>query len=134
MTSKVRIPSLTNPTAKQRERMVQLGSKPGRAGSKERERIAEFRGRLISTTGHRVIDEMIAVALDRDHPNQVTMLKFIGDRILPLEQFTSQADKERGATVFNITLQTAKGTIKVNPATRTIEAEEASFREVDNDD
>jgi hypothetical protein len=59
-----------------------LGRPPGDAA-----RIAEFKARLLATAGDSVITKIIETALADGHPAQGAMLKFCGERLLPLSSF-----------------------------------------------
>jgi hypothetical protein len=59
-----------------------VGRPPGDAA-----RIAEFRARLLATHGDSVIEKIITTALQDGHPAQGAMLKFCGERLLPLSGF-----------------------------------------------
>lgn len=52
-----------------------------------RGRIAEFKERLLATSGPYVIDKVIQVALDDNHPGQMAALKMCLDRVLPVSLF-----------------------------------------------
>lgn len=50
-------------------------------------RIAEFKQRLLATSGTHVIDKIVSIAQDDDHPGQMAALKMCIDRILPISLF-----------------------------------------------
>lgn len=58
------------------------GRPPGDAA-----RMNEFKARLLTTAGDRVIDKVIGVALNDEHPGQIAALKMCMDRVLPLSYF-----------------------------------------------
>lgn len=62
-----------------------IGRPVGDAG-----RIAEFKARLLATAGDTVITKIIETALTDGHPSQGAMLKFCGERLLPLSSFESK--------------------------------------------
>jgi hypothetical protein len=62
-----------------------LGRPPGDAA-----RIAEFKARLLATAGDSVITKIIETALTDNHPAQGAMLKFCGERLLPLSSFETK--------------------------------------------
>jgi hypothetical protein len=67
-------------------------------------RIQEFKERLLATGGTKIIDKMIAIALNDEHPGQAAMIKLAMDRLLPSSLF--DAAKAGGGTpqvVVNIT-------------------------------
>lgn len=59
-----------------------LGRPVGDAG-----RLIEFKERLLATGGTRIIDKVISIALNDEHPGQMAALKLSLDRILPLSAF-----------------------------------------------
>lgn len=65
------------------------GRPPGDAA-----RINEFKARLLATSGDKVINKIIAIALDDDHPGQMAALKMCMDRVLPVSYF--EKDKATG--------------------------------------
>jgi hypothetical protein len=67
-----------------------IGRPVGDAG-----RIEEFKQRLLATGGTRILDKMIAIALDDEHPGQMAAIKMSIDRMLPISTF--EAAKNGGA-------------------------------------
>jgi hypothetical protein len=59
-------------------------------------RIQEFKERLLATGGTRILDKMISIALDDDHPGQMAAIKMSVDRLLPMSTF--EAAKQGGQT------------------------------------
>jgi hypothetical protein len=57
-------------------------------------RIEEFKQRLLATGGTRILDKMIAIALDDEHPGQMAAIKMSIDRMLPISTF--EAAKQGG--------------------------------------
>ena len=68
-----------------------IGRPVGDAG-----RIQEFKERLLATGGTRILDKMIAIALDDNHPGQMAAIKMSVDRMLPMSTF--EAAKNGGST------------------------------------
>ena len=68
-----------------------VGRPKGDAG-----RIQEFKERLLATGGTRILDKMISIALDDEHPGQMAAIKLAVDRILPMSVF--DAAKQGGQT------------------------------------
>lgn len=68
-----------------------IGRPVGDAG-----RIEEFKQRLLATGGTRILDKMIAIALDDEHPGQMAAIKMSIDRMLPISTF--EAAKNGGTT------------------------------------
>ena len=59
-------------------------------------RIEEFKQRLLATGGTRILDKMISIALDDNHPGQMAAIKMSIDRMLPVSSF--EAAKNGGAS------------------------------------
>ena len=75
-----------------------LGRPPGDAA-----RIAEFKARLLATAGDSVITKIIETALADGHPAQGAMLKFCGERLLPLSSFDAKSSNGTPQISINIT-------------------------------
>lgn len=65
-------------------------------------RIQEFKARLLSTTGDKVINKVLQVALDDEHQGQMAALKMCMDRMLPLSLFEKDAKRGANAVTINI--------------------------------
>lgn len=59
-------------------------------------RIAELKARLLATTGDKVINKIVEIAMTDGHPVQGAALKMCIDRVLPLSYFDK--DKTGGST------------------------------------
>ena len=59
-------------------------------------RLNEFKARLLATGGSRILDKMIKIALDDNHPGQMAAIKMSIDRIMPMSMFESA--KNGGST------------------------------------
>jgi hypothetical protein len=92
-------------------------------------RIQEFKARLLSTSGTKVIDTVLRKALDDDDKDQVACLKMCMDRLLPTSLFEKDAKGQRNAVTINIT---GLGETKVE-AIEEIEAEIVDYNEIDNE-
>jgi len=75
-----------------------VGRPPGDAA-----RIAEFKARLLATAGDSVITKIIETALADGHPAQGAMLKFCGERLLPLSSFEAKSGGGTPQISINIT-------------------------------
>ena len=75
-----------------------IGRPPGDAA-----RIAEFKARLLATAGDTVITKIIETALSDGHPAQGAMLKFCGERLLPLSSFEAKSGNGTPQISINIT-------------------------------
>jgi hypothetical protein len=74
-----------------------VGRPPGDAA-----RIAEFKARLLATSGDKVLTKIIETALSDGHPAQGAMLKFCGERLLPLSSFESKGNNGAPQISINI--------------------------------
>ena len=75
-----------------------VGRPPGDAA-----RIAEFKARLLATSGDKVLTKIIETALSDGHPAQGAMLKFCGERLLPLSSFEAKSAGGAPSISINIT-------------------------------
>ena len=66
-------------------------------------RLAEFKQRLLGTSGSAVIEKIIEIGQTDGHPGQVACLKMAVDRILPMSMFEKDAKGQRNAIQINIT-------------------------------
>jgi len=64
-------------------------------------RMQEFKERLLATGGTRILDTMIRIALDDNHPGQMAAIKLAVDRILPMSAFDAA---KNGGTNPQITI------------------------------
>jgi len=94
-----------------------LGRPPGDAA-----RIAEFKARLLATAGDSVITKIIETALADGHPAQGAMLKFCGERLLPLSSFDSKSGGGTPQISINIT--------GINPTVEATEVIEEEYTDV----
>jgi len=85
--------------------VVEAKRKRGKVGRPQGDtgRIAEFKARLLSTTGTKVIDTVLRKALDDNDKDQVACLKMCMDRLLPVSLFEKDAKGQRNAVTINIT-------------------------------
>lgn len=84
--------------AKKRGNRGVRGRPPGDAA-----RINEFKARLLATSGDKVINKIINIALDDEHPGQMAALKMCMDRVLPVSYF--EKDKTtNGKSSVSITI------------------------------
>ena len=88
-------------------------------------RIQELKARLLSTSGNKVIDTIVRIALDDNHQGQMAALKMCIDRQLPLSLFEKDAKRGSNAITINIT---GVG----NVASETIDAEDVDYEEQDS--
>jgi hypothetical protein len=111
--------------------LVEAKKKPGKVGRPvgDAGRIQEFKARLLSTSGTKVIDTVLRKALDDNDKDQVACLKMCMDRLLPTSLFEKDAKGQRNAVTINIT---GLGETKVE-AIEEIEAEIVDYNEIDNE-
>jgi hypothetical protein len=110
---------------------VESKKKPGKVGRPvgDAGRIQEFKARLLSSSGTKIIDTVIRKALDDDDKDQIAALKMCMDRLLPTSLFEKDAKGQRNAVTINIT---GIGETKIE-AVQDIEAEIVDYQEVDNE-
>ena len=83
------------------------GRPPGDAA-----RINEFKARLLATSGDNVINKIIEIAQNDEHPGQMAALKMCMDRVLPLSYF--EKDKATGGrSSVSITITGIGGDTKI---------------------
>ena len=109
-------PRKTDIEAKKKGNRVARGRPPGDAS-----RINEFKARLLATSGDKLINKIITIALDDEHPGQMAALKMCMDRVLPLSYFDKDKNTTGKASV-NITIS-GIGEQAVVSAEEPIEAE-----------
>jgi len=93
------------------------GRPPGDAA-----RINEFKARLLATSGDKVINKVIQIAQNDEHPGQMAALKMCMDRILPLSYF----DKDKnggGRSQVSITITGVNGDTTIVGSEEPIDAE-----------
>ena len=84
-----------------------VGRPPGDAA-----RINEFKARLLATSGDNVINKIIEIAQNDEHPGQMAALKMCMDRVLPLSYF--EKDKATGGrSSVSITITGIGGDTKI---------------------
>jgi len=93
------------------------------------QRIQEFKARLLSSSGTKIIDTVIRKALDDDDKDQIAALKMCMDRLLPTSLFEKDAKGQRNAVTINIT---GLGETKIE-AIEEIEAEIVDYSEVEDE-
>lgn len=78
--------------AERRRDSVKVGRKRNKDLSPQR--ILEFKERLMGTTGNKVIEKLIGIALNDEHDGQMAALKMCVDRILPMSAFNDVKDSK----------------------------------------
>jgi hypothetical protein len=87
-------------------------------------RLAELKARLLATSGERVINKVIEVAMTDGHPGQMAALKLCMDRVLPVSLFEKDTSGASRGITINITGLT--GSVS-NDEDTTIEAEDVDY-------
>ena len=85
--------------------LVESKKKPGKIGRPlgDTGRIQELKARLLATTGDKVINKIVSIAMTDGHPVQGAALKMCIDRVLPISYF--EKDKNGGSrAAVNITI------------------------------
>jgi hypothetical protein len=87
-------------------------------------RLAELKARLLATSGERVINKVIEVAMTDGHPGQVAALKMCMDRVLPVSMF----EKDTAGGAKGITINITGLTAEVEKEDNTIDAEDVEIK------
>ena len=66
-------------------------------------RINEFKARLLATSGDKVINKVIEIALDDEHAGQMAAMKMCMDRVLPVSYFEKEKNGQSKGGI-NITI------------------------------
>lgn len=106
MSNKEELPVVVKPKAKMgrpRKADLKKAKLPMGRPKNDTGRLAEFKQRLLGTSGSAVIEKIIQIGQDDDHPGQMAALKMAMDRILPLSMFEKDAKGQRNAIQINIT-------------------------------
>jgi hypothetical protein len=96
-----------------------IGRPPGEAA-----RVQELKARLLATTGERVINKIVEIAMTDGHPVQSAALKMCMDRVLPVSLFEKDARGGKSAVTINITGLSAQ----VANENDTLDAEDVEFK------
>lgn len=97
-----------------------LGRPPGEAA-----RVQELKARLLATTGERVINKIVEIAMTDGHPGQMAAMKLCLDRVLPVSLFEKDSAGVAKGITINITGITAAVS---NDENSTIEAEDVEYK------
>ena len=89
-------------------------------------RMAEFKQRLLGTSGENVIKKIIEIGQTDGHPGQVACLKMAVDRILPMSMFEKDSKGQRNAIQINIT---GIGEAKIESTNDLVDAEDVDYTE-----
>lgn len=112
---------------------IQKKKKPGVIGRPvgDAGRIAEFKARLLATAGDTVITKIIETALQDGHPAQGAMLKFCGERLLPLSSFEAKSGNATPTITISIN-GLNNPTVEATEVIEAVEVSDVEFRDDDN--
>jgi hypothetical protein len=92
------------------------------------QRLNELKQMLLDSSGRRVVQKVVDIAMDDGHPSQMAALKLCMERTLPVSMF--EKDKgHRGAVTINITgigEVTTGAIIDARPEPEDVDAEDAT--------
>ena len=94
MTDNVTIPEIPKKKGRGRPSKAELAAATKKIGRPKNDtgRIAEFKARLLATSGTSVIDKVLSIAENDNHPGQMAALKMCMDRMLPVSLFEKGAN------------------------------------------
>lgn len=94
MTDNVTIPEVPKKKGRGRPSKAELAAATKKIGRPKNDtgRIAEFKARLLATSGTSVIDKVLSIAENDNHPGQMAALKMCMDRMLPVSLFEKGAN------------------------------------------
>lgn len=106
---------------------IEAAKKPGKGKvgrpKDDRGRILELKARLMATSGNKVIDKIVQIALEDGNPGQMAALKLCIDRQLPLSLF--EKDAKRGSNAVTINIVGVSGV----SAEQTIDADDVDYED-----
>ena len=121
-------PKKTDIEAKKKGNRGVRGRPPGDAA-----RINEFKARLLATSGDNVINKIIDIAQNDEHPGQMAALKMCMDRVLPLSYF--EKDKAtNGRSNVSITITGIGGDTTIVGKEQEEDIVDVEYTEVGKDD
>jgi hypothetical protein len=86
-------------------------------------RLAELKARLLATSGERMINKVVEIAMSDGHPGQMAAMKMCLDRVLPISMF----EKDKDGTGKGITINITGLNAEVEPENKTIDAEDVTY-------
>ena len=93
-------------------------------------RIAEFKARLLGTSGEKIINTLISKALDPDDKDQAACLKMCIDRVLPLSAFDA-SKQSGGVPQISINITGLTGNVDSTPVIEMNDADEVVYKDVE---
>ena len=95
-------------------------------------RIAEFKARLLGTSGDKIIHTLISKALDPDDKDQAACLKMCVDRVLPLSAFDASKNSS-GTPQISINITGLTGSVDTQQVIEMSNADDVEYKDIDND-
>lgn len=92
-------------------------------------RIAEFKARLLGTSGDKIIHTLISKALDPDDKDQAACLKMCVDRVLPLSAFDTTKNSG-GTPQISINITGLTGSVDTQQVIEMSNADDVEFKEI----
>lgn len=110
MNDTVKVPTFTNkkPGRKPKSEIVAATKKRGRPTNEMTAKLQEIKGRLILGHGDWVLEQMIKAAKDPTDPAYAMALKFLGDRVLNVNSFQDEGNKQ---TAIRVTITDSDGQV-----------------------
>ena len=68
----------------------------------DNQRMKDLKARLLATSGNGIIDKVLSIARNDDHPSQMAALKMCWDRMLPQSLFDKDVKQGRASVTINI--------------------------------
>lgn len=94
-------------------------------------RIAEFKARLLGTSGDKIIHTLISKALDPDDKDQAACLKMCVDRVLPLSAFDASKNSS-GTPQISINITGLTGSVDTQQVIEMSNADEVEYKDLDS--
>ncbi len=94
-------------------------------------RIAEFKARLLGTSGEKIINTLISKALDPDDKDQAACLKMCVDRVLPLSAFDTSKNSS-GTPQISINITGLTGSVDTQQVIEMSDADEVQYKDIDS--
>jgi hypothetical protein len=88
-------------------------------------RLAELKARLLATSGERMINKVVEIAMTDGHPGQMAAMKLCLERVLPVSMFEKDSSGSSKGITINITGLAGSVT---NDDDTTIDAEDVDYK------
>ena len=119
-------PKKTDILAKKKGNRGAVGRPAGDAA-----RIAEFKARLLGTSGEKIINTLISKALDPDDKDQAACLKMCVDRVLPLSAFDTTKNSS-GTPQISINITGLTGSVDTQQVIEMSDADDVEYKDIDS--